>query len=498
MFPIEYLKLTDENKKQLLKDALIYFDASALLDLYDFSDKAIRDIFEKLIQSKDRHFVTEHNWFEYNKNKDVVLLKPISLYKKLIGEVETESKSSRNDGAHFQKILVHLTSLRDDHFKLIKEQSKQIVNKTSKNNKHPFLTQDISEKFSDQIESSESRFVELINKFLEEYKFLQEELEKEIAGNIELVKSRQQKDIVADEINKYFTITNVNFAFKDIMKIVQEGELRYKFKIPPGYGDYIDDEKEGIQAFGDLISWKQLLNHAKTFDLPAIYITNDKKDMIDKKENSPKIELIKEYYDWTGNRFWLFKLTDFLHLLDEYSTNKLQDETKNEINLIQKEMDMHLRRSEKIIEEFTLQRINELHFTKALKVFLKSSYIIEGDPISDLTFRSSKYISFGFNAVDEDFTIGSETTLILAKVNDKSVMMNYATVLYNKFLEDNNLFQKFIDIYICYTSFEDYPKNSGNFYDTWVSIISSINRVRIHLLFYDENTHKVVSIIKIT
>lgn len=64
--------------------------------------------------------------------------------------------------------------------------------------------------------------------------------------------------------------------FSEQLKIIREGELRYKYKIPPGYEDI---NKDGVEKFGDLFVWKEIL------DLPVeksvkdiIFITNDIKE----------------------------------------------------------------------------------------------------------------------------------------------------------------------------------------------------------------------------
>lgn len=66
------------------------------------------------------------------------------------------------------------------------------------------------------------------------------------------------------------------FTIQKLLEIISEGELRYKYKIPPGFEDF---KKDGIDKFGDLIVWKQILELPKSMEVEnIIFITNDEKD----------------------------------------------------------------------------------------------------------------------------------------------------------------------------------------------------------------------------
>lgn len=99
-----------------------------------------------------------------------------------------------------------------------------------------------------------------------------------------------------------------------LAKLFKEGEDRFKNKIPPGYKD---TSKGGDAKFGDLIVWKQLIEHAKTAKTPIILVTDDTKEDWWQRSSSgertgPRPELLSEmareapdapFYMYSGRRF---------------------------------------------------------------------------------------------------------------------------------------------------------------------------------------------------
>ncbi|MEC4043142.1 PIN-like domain-containing protein [Myroides odoratimimus] len=76
---IKPYRLTEEKETKIWKDAIIIFDSSALLDLY-YSPKSEREkidneIFKKL---KDRLWLPNHVQYEYLKNRESIIKKPIT------------------------------------------------------------------------------------------------------------------------------------------------------------------------------------------------------------------------------------------------------------------------------------------------------------------------------------------------------------------------------------------------------------------------------------
>ena len=84
-------------------------------------------------------------------------------------------------------------------------------------------------------------------------------------------------------------------GFKEKLEIIKEGELRYRYKLPPGF---MDCEKDGIEKFGDLFVWKEILKLPSKNEVKnIIFITNDIKDDWWSKDKSGNLEMRSELLD---------------------------------------------------------------------------------------------------------------------------------------------------------------------------------------------------------
>ena len=71
-------------------------------------------------------------------------------------------------------------------------------------------------------------------------------------------------DIIRDLIEKLHTNSETKgFSINQLINIYEEGEIRYKYKIAPGYKDIKKKDNENnneflIRKYGDLIIWKEI------------------------------------------------------------------------------------------------------------------------------------------------------------------------------------------------------------------------------------------------
>lgn len=331
MFPPVYLKLPKETEHELLKNANIYFDASALLDLYEFTEITLNKVLDSLKnQASDRLFVTDHNWFEYQKNKNTVLLKPKDAYKNLING---NGEKKDIDGAHLEKISKSFEALKEKGFEDIRKQSEQFLLKTKVEKKHPHVENSLRDKLEEDINKSYEEFMISISSMYERYSNIHSTLNDAIESEIEKINNRVELDTLNKVLGEMFKTTKIDYDFVELMEIVKEGEIRYRNNISPGFED--EKKKEGIQKYGDLISWKQLLDHSKNRGKPAIYVSSDLKPDWVNKNKEPNLELIKEYYDITGKRFWIFSLPYFIRLIEEATSSSLDPTVEEELNTLE-------------------------------------------------------------------------------------------------------------------------------------------------------------------
>lgn len=262
----EKFYLSQEEQAKLLEEAMIVFDTSALLDLYYYSNETQSSIFNTVFEYfKERLWIPERVKFEYLKNKDKVSTKPVSAYESLL------KVKKGGDGEYTLKMYSLAKDIKNGKLKDIENQLKTLKERTTKPDKHPYIEAQTYEDIEKQISyfsQNVETFIGVMEKFNEKFEHLVEE---KIRGVKET-----DGDCVADTIEEKF-IVGEEISFKEMLQIAEEGELRYRNEIPPGYED--ESEKEGLAKYGDLIVWKEILAYAKKKQKSVIFVCNDvKKD----------------------------------------------------------------------------------------------------------------------------------------------------------------------------------------------------------------------------
>jgi hypothetical protein len=261
----ENYDLTEQEEIALWKDCIFVFDSSALLNFYEYTQFSQKDIFENIFKKIGRRlWITSHVQAEFVKNRKATLKKPISLYQDLISRFNS-AKTSLNE---------------------IKE-------KTKKDQKHPFIDQAVFSDFDAELEKFEKMF------------------KKHIEAKINDINISSEDDLIFSTVKNSFEIGK-EFSYEKILEIAEEGEFRYRNKIPPGYSDR---EKGGLQAFGDLIVWKQIIDLANETKKSIVLVNDDKKEdwwiRSGKEILGPRNELRREIRD-LGVGFWMYTFPVFL------------------------------------------------------------------------------------------------------------------------------------------------------------------------------------------
>lgn len=183
--------------------------------------------------------------------------------------------------------------------------------------KYP-LIQDLIDEIKEQltkIESITARYEQKIKKFSEENKKVLE------------------SDSIADFL--YILFENGQYGdpytLQETLALYQEGELRYRYQIPPGYMDISKDDRDhnNQKKFGDLIIWKQMLDKAKEDKSSLIFVTNDKKeDWWDYEKDEivgARKELNQEFREFVKEDFLMINSSLFIHyvsMLNNVELNK--------------------------------------------------------------------------------------------------------------------------------------------------------------------------------
>ena len=315
--------MTDEREEKLWEDAIFVFDTSFLLDLYEFSKPQRQEIYENIFEKiKNRLWIPAHVQYEYLKNREAVISKPI---KNQLEPLEKEIKVIRES----------IKGLNGSINKDISKKIDSLKEKTKKSEKHTCISSEHFDAYTVQIDM----LVQHNSKALKEVELIEKKILDEIDSSRKAIENVEENDDLLEAIEKYFEVGR-EFSFDEVMEITKEGKHRYEFKIPPGYGDYYKGEKKGTQIFGDLIIWKQILEYAKDKKLPIIFLTNDTRKDDDwctthsRGRIKPREELIKEIYDFTSVEFWMYESNSFIHNAEKYLKSHIDDTLFEALRLI--------------------------------------------------------------------------------------------------------------------------------------------------------------------
>lgn len=232
--------LDDEKVSDILKNGIIVFDTSALLDLYYYSSETRTEIFEKVFgYLNGRLWMPAQVHFEYLKNKEKVSEKPISSYQRLI------SKQNK-DGGYVSAIVDKTRTLQSQGLGEIKNQLKTLKEQTLGTEKHPYLSPEIYAEFDSALSTLESSLTEFSN----QADIFKSKMSSEVDKKIKELQGTILPDNVYSTIEHDFQIGK-EFSFSKMMEVAKEGKTRYEEEIPPGYED--GKEKIGLQKYGGFV-----------------------------------------------------------------------------------------------------------------------------------------------------------------------------------------------------------------------------------------------------
>lgn len=370
-----------ERVLDMIKSAIIVFDTSALLDLYYYSDNTKNTICTTVFEYLNgRMWIPGQVYFEFLKNKEKVRNKPIQSYESLIS-------SKSNDRGFVDKIQGIGLQLGESDIKKIQNQLKTLREEISSTDKHPYLSDEVCVEYATavtELTDYMEGFREKTNKFVSDFKNL-----------VECKKSEMSNDM--DDISLYISekmLIGEELSYEDMIEIAKEGAFRYSELIPPGYMD--QDSKEGLQKYGDLFVWKQILKHALSQNNNVLLVTNDvKKDWHDNENSAPRYELLREFNSLTHKNFWSCTMKDFLYLInnvleaeEQISENVIQEVDKviTERPVEEREDDYEQILQEWLFSEADYQIVNEISISEEIRIF-GNVRLYEG-----IAYDNSKYL----------------------------------------------------------------------------------------------------------
>ena len=411
----EKLYLSDDQLLSTIENGNVFFDTSALLNLYSLSQPACDEVFNRVLDYyRNRLWIPNRVFFEFQKNRHGVSKKPLSHYDNLL------SCSNSRDGGYVQKIVTFIETDFQSTLQSLKGQYQALVERCVDNKKHPIIDKSEFREFSGKI----SAFEVAVNALFSDAQRFQANIASVVQREKQKIEDQLDNDIIPEKIKSYFSIGDP-YSYDELLDIAYDGETRYRLKIPPGYED--QEDKEGLAVFGDLIIWKQILDYASSNKKSAILVSEDKKeDWIDVATKKPRIELLLEYYSVTECQFEVLNLSEFLHLTNsKLTTEKVTESTLLEVDSTMMHDDIDNEQAEETSKHSNQLAysgyyiISEEAFLQVLKKTLTSHKKFGG-------FLSSKYFvetvlanqGFDIRSCWNMFNILKERGIILEKQHD--------------------------------------------------------------------------------
>lgn len=265
-------------------------DANVLLDLYRYNPRTREDIISALASFKGERWLTYQTAEEFLRNRKKVIVEANSDYENCRKQVD-EIKKKSDDAA--SKI---------SSYRLIPNS----IGENLKNKIDALIEESISE-----IENAEKNHP----------KFLSDD---EVLKKIEEIFSQPVGDEPSSEK-------------MDSWKA--EASRRIEQKIPPGYKD---NNKDGDEKYGDYLFWTQVLEHANTKKKPIVLVTSEtKEDWWEKhsgKTVGPRKELLKEAFDFSGQRVLIYQTHNFLKYSADRNETNVSEKTLAEIKSVNEQI----------------------------------------------------------------------------------------------------------------------------------------------------------------
>lgn len=287
---MKYIYKKSDMVNVLKSKPIIIMDTNVWLDLYSLSPETISDVVEA-IDRTGLFWVPHQVFLEFQRRvKDV---------------------RERN--------LKRYELLRDEICKVISNANNEITSLFNTYNKHK-LTDIIT--FQKEIEV---HFKEVTKKVKKRLNNLQLDHEDEMKRNsISLAEDFIEKYLCS--LKNEYSETN-GFSVVQLLEIYEEGEKRYKYRIPPGFTDInkgSDSSSESPERkYGDLIIWKEILNYVAKRNVNVIFVNNERKSdwwvPENVKKNRIPTVLEEEFQSVTKNQFTLYMVPfhELVHHLGE-------------------------------------------------------------------------------------------------------------------------------------------------------------------------------------
>ena len=269
----QFFRPTKAKMDEMLKEALICYDANVLLNIYRYSEETQEGLLEVFKAFVPRTCLPHQVALEYARNRAKTIVDQVNL--------------CQSTEAAFKRVIKDFIAPKD---------------------KQPFLSAD-STKALDGI----------IDELATKRKSLESMISEDKYVDLFLSLFDQKIGAAPDE--------------ETLKQLHKQADDRYEEKTPPGFSDLKD--KEVQRAYGDYIVWRQLMDIAKKDKRDFILVTDDSKEdwwlRLSGKTIGPRPELLEEFRQETGQCVWLFTSEGFLIATKEAGSTQVSDSVIKEV-----------------------------------------------------------------------------------------------------------------------------------------------------------------------
>lgn len=263
--------LKSEDISEALRTGMLALDTNVLLNLYRYTDKTVEDILEVVSVVGDRLFVPHQVVREFWRNRQAVVSSLGSTSKEARELLQKNSRASSSAITNWAKSVALSPAVRDEMLKSVDDFYEGIVERI----------EEAPAKITPATPTADDHLLQ------------------------------RMEEILSDRVGLPLDEDDWNGA-------VAEGEGRVDSQTPPGYLD-VDKRNSGLPegAAGDYLVWSQLTTEGAVRGLDLVLVTSDVKDDWWNRAArgqivGPRIELIDEYFQATGRRFFLLEPADLL------------------------------------------------------------------------------------------------------------------------------------------------------------------------------------------
>lgn len=271
----QYFKPLESEIKTLWANGLFSFDASVLLNVYGYSDETCEDLVAFLEKNAERIRLPHQFALEFSRNRASVIIKQID------NHIAAEKD--------LKKILnVHFEPKRD----------------------HPYLSDEALSAFHG--------------------------ITQELSESREEMEGLLSYDPFCDRMLSVFNgRTGAEPTSEECAQFHKEAQQRYAALVPPGYCDL--KQKPIPDAYGDCVAWMQLIQIAKTEKKDLVLAIDDLKEdwwqIEHERTVGPRPELLKEFFELSGQRLYLYNSFSFLRAAKQYGAADILDRVIREIEI---------------------------------------------------------------------------------------------------------------------------------------------------------------------